>query len=101
MKQYRGHKRFYELLEEIKELHNKKNQNYAKDQDPLSNLRACKEFGVEPWIGVLIRLSDKWSRLQELAKGKKDLVGESVVDTLTDTAIYSLLCIILFEESQS
>ena len=43
-------------------------------------------------------MSDKWSRLTELTKGKQDRVGESMTDTLMDMAIYSLLEIILIEE---
>jgi len=95
-----GHKRFYELLLEIAELHARKNKNYAVDGNPLSNLKECSKFGVRPSLGVLIRLSDKWSRLSELSKGKVDLVGESIKDTLFDNAVYSLLMVILLEEEQ-
>lgn len=93
-----GHPRFYELIEEIKDLHNRKNNNYAEDTDPLSNLKGAELFGIPAWKGVLVRLTDKWSRIQQLSKGKQDLVGESLVDTLQDMAVYSLLCIILYEE---
>ena len=93
-----GHARFYELLLEIAELHARKNANYAEDNDPLSNLKYCANFGIRPFIGVMVRLSDKWSRITQLAKGKPDLVGESIKDTLFDNAVYSLLSIILLEE---
>lgn len=97
----KGHPRFYELLKIIEDLHDRKNSNYAPDADPLANLRISENFGVKPWIGTLIRISDKFSRLQELAKGKKDLVGENVKDTLLDLSIYSLLAIILYEEKNN
>lgn len=93
-----GHKRFYELLDTIADLHERKNNNYASDNDPLSNLRLCESFGVPATMGTMVRMSDKWSRLTELMKGKQDLVGESMTDTLMDLAIYSLLEIILIEE---
>ena len=93
-----GHKRFYELLEHMADLHSRKNYNYAKEGDPLSNLRVSESFGVPAWIGTLIRMSDKFSRLQELAKGKQDLVGEAITDTLLDTAVYAVLAIVLLEE---
>ena len=93
-----GHPRFYELLDEIADLHERKNNGYAKDNDPLSNLRVAESFGIEAYKGVLIRLSDKWSRIQELSKGKQDQVGESLKDTLMDMSIYSLLAIVLLEE---
>jgi len=50
---------------------------------------------------VLIRLSDKWSRLVNLAGGKEAQVKEETLeDTLIDLANYSLLCIILLRESR-
>lgn len=93
-----GHPKFYKLLEEMADLHSRKNSNYAKDSDPLSNLRVAEGFGIPSVMGVFIRMSDKWSRIQELSKGKKDQVGESLRDTLLDLSIYALLAIILLEE---
>ena len=98
--QKRGHPRFYELLRTIEDLYERKNNNYAADHDPLSNFRKSEAFGIPAYLGCMVRLSDKWSRLQELAKGKKDLVGESFTDTLMDMAVYALLCIILYEDQQ-
>lgn len=95
-----GHPKFYELLLQIADLHARKNSNYSQDGNPLSNLKTAEQFNLPAHIGVLIRMADKWSRLQELAKGKKDLVGESMRDTLMDLAIYSLLCIIILEEEK-
>lgn len=94
-----GHPRFYEIIEEMKDLHDRKNNNYATDQDPLSNLRECQRMGLPPVTGVFVRIGDKYCRLMELAKGKKDLVGESVIDTLMDMAVYCVLAIILIEEN--
>ena len=94
----RGHPRFYEILEELRDLHDRKNNNYAEDSDPLSNLRECERMGLPPYMGVFVRLGDKYSRIAELAKGKPDLVGESIFDTLKDNAIYSILGMILYEE---
>lgn len=96
----RGHPRFYELLETIADLHDRKNANYAKDGDPLSNFRMCEEFGVPATMGTMVRISDKYSRITQLMKGKKDEVGESIKDTLQDMAVYCLLEIILIEEEE-
>ena len=95
-----GHPMFYELLNTIGDLHARKNSNYADDNDPLSNLRACERIGIPALTGVLVRLQDKWSRLEQLAKGKPDLVGESIEDTLMDNAVYSLLAIVLIREGR-
>lgn len=94
----KGHLRFYQLVKEIADLHERKNQNYGAEEDPLSNFKMCRLLGVSPFTGILVRMSDKWARIQALAKGKPDLVGESIVDTLKDLSVYSLLAIILYEE---
>jgi hypothetical protein len=101
--EYRGHPRFYELLDEMRELHNRKNADYSKDEDPLSNFRLVENIGIPAWIGIVIRLTDKSSRIMQLTR--KTLEGreasvkeESIKDSLIDNAVYSLLCIILYEE---
>lgn len=94
-----GHPRFYELLREMADLHNRKNHDYAGD-DPLSNLRSTEEIGIPAWKGVLVRLMDKWARLKTFAKkGSYKVKDESLMDTLMDNAVYSLLCIIIYEET--
>lgn len=95
-----GHPRFYELLQEMADLHSRKNHDYSGD-DPLSNLRASEEVGVPAWKGILIRLMDKWGRLKTFAReGTFEVKEESAKDTLMDNAVYSLLCIIMLEGSQ-
>jgi len=99
-KQY-GHPRFYEMLEAMAELHSRKNHDYAGTSDPLKNLRACERLELDPFMGVMVRLQDKWSRLEEFVKSGKLMVkGESVKDTLMDNAVYSILAIILYEEQE-
>jgi hypothetical protein len=93
-----GDPRFYQLLEEIAELHSRKNHDYAKTTEPLSNFTRSAAFGVEPWRGILVRMSDKWSRLEQLASGKTPK-NESMRDTLIDLSVYSLLCILLHEQA--
>ncbi|MCK4824355.1 hypothetical protein KA005_51865, partial [bacterium] len=69
------------------------------EKDPLKNLRACERLNLEPFLGVLVRLQDKWSRLEEFViSGQLMVKNESVVDTLMDNAVYSLLAIILYQE---
>lgn len=97
-----GHPRFYELLEQMADLHSRKNHDYSGTADPLKNLRAPTRIGIDPFIGVLVRLQDKWSRLEQFANSGELLVkGESVIDTLMDNAVYSLLAIILYEEQKA
>ena len=97
----KGHPRFYELLEQIADLHERKNSDYAEDNDPLSNLRQCKQIGLPAWKGVIVRLMDKWDRTKRLTiKGEAAVKSETLTDTLMDTAVYSLLCIVLLEEAE-
>lgn len=93
-----GHPRFYELLISMAETHSKKNHDYAKDTDPLSNLKLCESFGITAFKGILVRLGDKWSRITELSKKVNQVKDESIMDTLIDNANYSLLAIVVFEE---
>ena len=96
-----GHPDFYKLLDQMAELHSRKNHDYAGTSDPLKNLRACTRLELDPFIGVMVRLQDKWSRIEEFVKSKTLLVkNESVEDTLMDNAVYSLLAIILLREQK-
>jgi len=91
---------FIAVLDEIKALHDSKNHDYAADTDPLSNLRRSEAFGIPAWKGVLVRLTDKWSRIEQLAAGKSPK-HESLRDSLIDNAVYSLLAVILLDEQQT
>jgi hypothetical protein len=93
----RRNPKFDALLAEIAALHESKNHDYAQNTDPLSNLRRASAVGVEPWRGVLVRLTDKWSRVEQLASGKTPK-HESLRDSLIDNAVYSLLAVILLDE---
>jgi hypothetical protein len=90
---------FEKLITEILELHDTKNHDYTPDSDPLSNLRRAERFGVPAFKGVLVRLSDKWSRIEQLASGKEPK-HESLRDSLVDNAVYSLLAVLLLDEQK-
>lgn len=104
LKKLNGSPRFYELLEKIALTHAKKNADYAKKGDPLSNLKSSEKYFLVPaYIGTAIRMADKWERFTNLIrKGKEGpaVKTESIKDTLEDLAVYSLLEIILIEESE-
>ncbi len=96
-----GHPDFYKLLEQMAALHSRKNHDYAGTKDPLKNLRSCERLNLKPFMGVMVRLQDKWSRLEEFVNSGQLMVkDESVIDTLMDNAVYSLLAIILYQEQQ-
>jgi hypothetical protein len=89
---------FLELLEELRQLHLSKSQDYGSESDPLANIRQGAEFvGIEPWRGCMVRVADKVQRLKTYCKTGR-LVHEGVRDTLLDLSAYSLLAIVLFDE---
>ena len=94
-----GHPRFYELIDEMKQLHSDKNHDYAGD-DPLSNLKACERVGIRPSVGCWIRIQDKISRNETFLNKGEFKVNESRKDTLLDMATYCLLNIVLLEEEE-
>lgn len=96
----KGHPRFYELLEEMADLHSRKNAHYTAGQEHFANIRESERFDIPAWKGCLIRMGDKWNRIISIAKGQKGLVDETTKDTLMDMAVYSLICIILLEENE-
>lgn len=101
-KEYFGHQRFYQILDQLAELHSNKNHDYAGTRHPLANLLECGEAGVNPWKGVIVRLTDKMSRLKSYARQGEFLVkNEGLIDTFRDMAVYSILGIILYEEENA
>lgn len=78
---------FKELIDDMYALTQRKNADYAGEEDPYKNFR---DFGT---TGFLVRMSDKWSRIRNLlGSGKTPAVkDEKVEDTLLDLATYSIL----------
>lgn len=92
-----GDPRFYQLLEEIGNLHSKKSYDYTPAGDPLANFKRSEKLGVPAWKGCLVRMGDKFGRIEQLASGKEPQ-NESLRDSLIDTAVYALLCCLLLED---
>lgn len=98
-----GDARYLKLLDEMRELHIKKNAGYSGDStDRWANFRMAEGFGVSAFLGCLIRLSDKFIRVQNLVKNpKNEMVGESVKDTLMDLASYALIAYCIYCEEEN
>ena len=95
----RGSEDFHDELKSLGDLHDKKQQDYGTDGDPFANVRAAEDFGVPAWLGCLIRMNDKMTRLKTFAK-KGTLANESVEDSLRDLAVYSLIALLLYREEE-
>lgn len=89
--------RFHEIINELQALHDRKQMDYGRVDDPFANVRASADFGVKPWVGAMIRLNDKVKRLQRAAQGGT-LANEGVIDSLDDIAVYAIIARILYEE---
>ena len=89
--------RFHEILGGLGTLHDQKQADYGKGDDPFANVRGSQDFGVDPWIGALVRLNDKIKRLQSFITNGS-LKNESVEDSLRDIAVYSIIALVLYEE---
>ena len=92
--------RFHEILAELGTLHDLKQADYGRGDDPFANIRASEEWGVKPWVGAMIRLNDKVRRLQTLAT-KGSLANESAKDSLRDIAVYADIALVLYEEQEA
>ena len=92
-------KRFYEIIDVIKELHDKKQHDYADTDDIFANFRLSELAGTPAWQGSVIRMGDKYARICNfIKKGEFKFKEENIKDTLMDMAIYSLITMILYEE---
>lgn len=91
---------FMSVINEIIELHEKKQSDYGRSDigDPFANVRASEDFNIPGWLGAVIRANDKVRRIQKFARSET-LVNESVEDSLMDAAVYFIIALCLFRES--
>lgn len=84
--------KFEKILTLMKELHQKKGNDYATDTDPYSNFRFAAQFAgvtVDQVFAVLIGIKE--GRLRELLSANKQPNNESIQDTRLDAATYAAL----------
>lgn len=99
-----GNPRFLALLDEMRDTHIRKAAGYSGSDNPdtFANFREAEKWGVEDWRGCLVRMGDKYRRLQNLTRDPaNDLVGENVRDTAMDLANYALIYVCLAEQAMS
>lgn len=89
---------FWQVLAEIAAMHDKKQADYGRTDDPFANVRASEDFGIPGWVGCMTRANDKMRRLQKAARGGT-LANESVEDSLLDLAVYSVIGLVLYREA--
>lgn len=89
--------RFHAILRELAGLHDRKQADYGRGDDPFANVRGSEEWGVPGWQGAMVRATDKVRRLQSFAL-TGTLANEGVIDAFDDLAVYAVIARVLFEE---
>ena len=87
------------ILHTAKEVMTDRSNDYATDVDALRNINSCKFLGVEPGVGVLVRMQDKIARLSQLFQGKT-LQSERAMDSVVDLINYSILLGAIIEQDK-
>jgi hypothetical protein len=88
--------KFIVLCEKLKAVHIAKAADYGNGRDPLGNFEQARDWGITPFLGVMIRIGDKIARLQSFVI-KGNLQNESVQDSLIDLAAYALLAHVILD----
>lgn len=82
-------KRFKENQDKIYETLKKKNKDYSGNSDGYENFRLCEQMKLcSTEEGIMVRISDKYSRICNLLKNENQVKDESKIDTLLDMSAY-------------
>lgn len=83
---------FDNALEIMKDIHDKKNHDYASDNNPFANFEVVARITGLPVDTVFkVLLAVKEARLEELLSSDKTPNFESISDTYKDQAVYAAL----------
>lgn len=96
------HKEYFDLIKHIIVTFKKKNNDYAGSdaQDFMKNFARCENFGIDMVSGIITRMSDKITRMENLFRLRDQQVkDESLEDTILDLANYCLLLVVAMRRS--
>jgi len=79
-----------ETFADCLELSQDKNDDYAgkENSDPFANFKNAETVGVDVARGILVRLMDKISRIDNLLDGERSVEDERLEDTIHDAINY-------------
>lgn len=81
------------ILDSIHDTYIRKNNDYGNS--------FSKSFDKHGIICAMVRMEDKWNRIESLTSGKKQMVNdESIKDTLLDLANYCILTVMELENRE-
>jgi len=90
-------------VDEILRLTSLKNSDYTggdTQDNPFENFDGSTDFGIEPLVGVALRMQDKFQRLKAFSRDGKlslDEKGDTTRDIFRDLIGYSLIAIGMLE----
>jgi hypothetical protein len=94
----------HDEFRDLQELFDRKEKDYA-DAVPLRNIRAARKLGCPAWYGVILRMADKWARLEVLTErlvttGEGPAVEDEPIEkTLEDIANYAVIALVMLRET--
>jgi hypothetical protein len=98
-----------EICDEARSIIEMKGHDYNREQqkggDTLFNMRVASLLGIvdNPCQGILVRLSDKFQRLNSLTKNPSvnpKVTNEAILDTVKDIVNYVVYLKIFYEEER-
>lgn len=93
------------IFAEMAELTRAKNADYAGGTDnPFANFDEAAGFGVDPLVGLCVRMGDKMQRLKAFCKTgtlQVQTKGDTVADIFRDFIGYSVLALGMLERNKS
>ena len=91
-----------ELYESNMAISRAKNSDYANASDPFNNFTLSAAMSKVPVErGLLVRMSDKFARISELLDRPAAVTDESILDTLSDLANYSMILRMWLEQKNA
>lgn len=82
-----------------KTLKDKNNDYTAKSSNAFANFEQAKDYGVDPLVGLCVRMGDKVKRVQTFCKTKSlSVEGEHVQDAFEDIIGYCTIALAMIEE---
>lgn len=86
------------IVQRCSETSRRKSGDYAGHNDPFRNFRKCEYYDLPVDIGIIYRLTDKFSRYETLSTGKENEVkDESLIDTMVDTCNYLAILLLYWD----
>lgn len=90
---------FKETLDTMYGIMVAKNADYAGTTDPFANFMQVENLGISTAEkGILVRITDKLSRISNLLETEAQVKDEAITDTLQDMANYAVILKCLIEE---